>query len=43
MLDVSNLSAGYGSTQVLHNVSLHVAAGQSVLPDSAPTGPARRR
>jgi branched-chain amino acid transport system ATP-binding protein len=30
MLDVSNLSAGYGSTQVLHNVSLHVAAGQSV-------------
>src|SRR5258708_27658027 len=30
MLEVSNLSAGYGSTQVLHNVSLHVAAGQSV-------------
>jgi branched-chain amino acid transport system ATP-binding protein len=30
MLDVSNLSAGYGSTHVLHNVSLHVAAGQSV-------------
>src|SRR4030088_575485 len=29
MLDVSNLSAGYGSTQVPHNVSLHVAAGQS--------------
>src|SRR5258708_16240322 len=30
MLEVSNLSAGYGSTHVLHDVSLHVAAGQSV-------------
>src|SRR5260370_24760532 len=30
MLDVSILAAGYGSTHVLHDVSLHVAAGQSV-------------
>jgi branched-chain amino acid transport system ATP-binding protein len=30
MLEVVALSAGYGSTQVLHGVSLQVAAGQSV-------------
>lgn len=30
MLDVSELSAGYGNIQVLHRVSLHVAPGQSV-------------
>jgi branched-chain amino acid transport system ATP-binding protein len=30
MLEVEDLSAGYGSTQVLHSVSLHVAPGQSV-------------
>jgi len=30
MLEVEALSAGYGSTQVLHGVSLQVAAGQSV-------------
>jgi branched-chain amino acid transport system ATP-binding protein len=30
MLEVNALSAGYGSTQVLHRVSLHVEAGQSV-------------
>jgi branched-chain amino acid transport system ATP-binding protein len=30
MLDVNALSAGYGSTQVLHDVSLHVAPGESV-------------
>jgi branched-chain amino acid transport system ATP-binding protein len=30
MLEISRLSAGYGSTQVLHDVSLRVAAGQSV-------------
>ena len=30
MLEVNDLSAGYGSTQVLHRVSLQVAAGQSV-------------
>jgi branched-chain amino acid transport system ATP-binding protein len=30
MLEVNGLSAGYGSTQVLHDVSLHVAAGESV-------------
>ena len=30
MLDVSDVSAGYGNIQVLHRVSLHVAPGQSV-------------
>jgi branched-chain amino acid transport system ATP-binding protein len=30
MLEVEALSAGYGSTQVLHGVSLQVATGQSV-------------
>ena len=30
MLEVHGLSAGYGSTQVLHDVSLHVAPGESV-------------
>ena len=30
MLEVNGLSAGYGSTQVLHDVSLHVAPGESV-------------
>ncbi|MPZ58806.1 MAG: ATP-binding cassette domain-containing protein [Rhizobiales bacterium] len=30
MLEVNDLSAGYGNTQVLHHVSLHVAPGQSV-------------
>jgi branched-chain amino acid transport system ATP-binding protein len=30
MLDVNALAAGYGSIQVLHKVSLRVAAGQSV-------------
>jgi branched-chain amino acid transport system ATP-binding protein len=30
MLEVEALSAGYGSTQVLHGISLQVAAGQSV-------------
>jgi branched-chain amino acid transport system ATP-binding protein len=30
MLDVSELSAGYGNIQVLHRVSLQVAPGQSV-------------
>jgi branched-chain amino acid transport system ATP-binding protein len=30
MLEVNDLSAGYGSTQVLHGVSLRVAPGQSV-------------
>jgi branched-chain amino acid transport system ATP-binding protein len=30
MLEVDDLSAGYGSTQVLHRVSLRVAPGQSV-------------
>src|SRR5258708_860736 len=30
MLEVNGLSAGYGSTQVLQDVSLHVAPGESV-------------
>jgi branched-chain amino acid transport system ATP-binding protein len=30
MLEVHGLSAGYGGTQVLHDVSLHVAPGESV-------------
>src|ERR1700692_2645109 len=30
MLEVNGLSAGYGSTQGLHDVSLHVAPGESV-------------
>jgi len=30
MLEVNDLSAGYGSTQVLHGVSLHIAPGQLV-------------
>jgi branched-chain amino acid transport system ATP-binding protein len=30
MLEVNGLSAGYGSTQVLHDVSLRVAPGESV-------------